>query len=330
MSHSSSKDNGDQRHNEWADGGDERLDPSRDRQEHCSEEEATQKEVADLLLVDALLASMSDRAAGEREHRIQIVMEAVREPCLTRQPKSYLTRWFTFAAVAASLLIAVTLFSIQSGRNALANEVLSAVNIASSTPTDRVYSVRRVLSSSGENNLPRGSLYLRGREGFVVTWGGAVLGRNDDQFWLVASGQHVTVADSFDWIDADSSRDQLGVGILQELSLRSLHVPLMQLASVAELMQYDYEVELSRVRLDGEAVDLLVGKRQSTESGLPMNIRLWADVHSHIIRRAELDWGPSNAIFLELKSGEPVPRQWYNYSAHCIGEPIVRHIPLGT
>ena len=227
-------------------------------------------------------------------------MEAVREPSRARPPKSHLARWFTFAAVAASFLLAITLFSIQSARNTLANEVLSAVNKASSASTDRVYSVRRVLSSSGENSLPRGTLYLRGREGFVVTWGDAVLGRNDDQFWLVASGQHVTVADSFDWIDADSSRDQLGLGILQELSLRSQHVPLMQLASVAELMECDYEVDLSRVQLDGEAVDLLVGKRQSAASGLPMNIRLWADIQSRIIRRVELDWGPGNAIILEL------------------------------
>ncbi len=330
MSHSSWKDDADQRHNERADGEDDNVDFSREPQERCPEDEATQKEVADLLLVDALLASMSEHAAQEREHRIQIVMEAVRAPSLARQPKSHLARWFTLAAVAVSFLMAITLFSIQSARNTLANEVLSAVNKASSTSTDRVYAVRRVLSSSGENDLPRGTLYLRGREGFVLTWGDAVLGRHGDQFWLVASQQHVTVADSFDWIDADSSRDQLGLGIMQELSLRSLHVPLMQLASVAELMQYDYEVHLSRVRLDGEAVDLLVGERRSAASGLPMNIRLWADIHSRIIRRAELDWGPGNAIFLELTSGEPVPRQWYDYSAHCVGEPIVRHIPPAT
>lgn len=330
MTHSSGNDDCNPRHDQWADGDDEGLDLNRDAHGAGSEEVGAQQEIADLLLVDALLANMSEGAAQEREQRIRNVMQAVREPSRTRWRQGHLARWCTIAAVAAVFLLAITLFSIQSARNTLANEVLSAVNKASSVSTDRVYSVRRVLASEGEDKLPRGTLYLRGREGFVVAWGDAVLGRHDDQFWLVASGKHVTVADSFDWIDADSTRDQLGLGILRELSLRSQHVPLMQLASVAELMECDYEVDLSRVQLDDQAIDLLVGKRKSAASELPMNIRLWADIQSRIIRRVELDWGPDNSIILELRSGEPVSRQWYSYSTHCVGKPIVRHIPAGT
>ena len=293
-----------------------------------STDEEFQEEVAELKLVDALLDSMSDRAADQREHRIRSVMQAIRGRVRAGQPKIRLARWMTITA-AATLLIAVTLFSVHLARNTLADEVLSAVNRASAVSIDRVYTVRRVLGSRGSDNLPQGTLYLRGREGLLLIYQDAILGRSGGQFWLLTEQQHVTVADSFDWIDAEGSHDQVGVRFFQELSFNSVQVPLMQLASVAELMQYDYEVELTRVRLDGKAVDLLVGRRRSSAPELPESIRLWADTESRIIRRAELAWGPANAIILELTSEESVPADWYSYSAHCRGEPIVRRIPSG-
>jgi hypothetical protein len=294
-----------------------------------STDEEHQYEVAELNLVDALLDSMSDRAARERQRRVRSVMQAIGEEVRVGQPRSHLTRWMTIAAVAAAFLIAVALFSVHSARNALANEVLSAVNRASAVSIDRVYTVRRVLGSPGRNDLPRGTLYLRGREGLLLIWGDAILGRTGAQFWLLTDGRHVTVAESFDWIDAEGVGDQVGVRFFQELSLNSVHVPLMQLASVAELMQYDYELELTRVRLDGEAADLLVGRRRSSAIELPERIRLWADADSRIVRRAELAWDPANAVIFELAPEESVPADWYSYSAHCNGEPIVRRIPSG-
>jgi len=333
MSDSSRKEAPDQRDDDPGDNYEEEVEspgkPWTVDTEISSTDDDFQKKVAELKLVDALLDSMSNRSVDEREQRIRGVMQAIHGPVRVAQPKVYLARWMPLAAAAAAILIAVALFSVHSARNALASGVLSAVNKASSMSIDRVYAIQRVLGSQSGDDPPRGTLYLRGREGLLVIWGGAILGRDRSQFWLLTEQQHVTVSDSFDWIDADGSRDQVGVRFLQELSLSSIHVPLMQLASVAELMQHDYEVSLSRVWLNGEAVDLLAGQRRSPASELPRTIQLWADAESRIIRRAELSWEPGNVVILELAAAESIPADWYSYSAHCSGEPIVRRISSG-
>ena len=81
------------------------------------------------------------------------------------------------------------------------------------------------------------------------------------------------LSDDFQWIDARSTHDKLGLRFIQELSLESRHIPLMQLASVAELMRYDYDVELNHDQLDHRSVDLLVGSRHARPE-LPVAIRL--------------------------------------------------------
>jgi hypothetical protein len=161
----------------------------------------------------------------------------------------------------------------------------------------------------------------------VITCGQVVLGRNASQFWLVDSHQHVTLSDDFQWIDARTTQDELGLRFLQELSLESRHIPLMQLSSVAELMRHDYDVTLSQSQHNQRDVDLLVGNRRSSRSELPAAIRLWADSDTRIIRRAELRWEHDNAVILDLLPAEPVSREWYSYQAHCQENPSVRHLP---
>jgi len=232
--------------------------------------------------------------------------------------------------VAACVVIAVTLPWMQSAHSSLASEVLQAVNKVSSEETDRIYTIRRVLSAGSDHGLPHGRLYLRGRSGFVITCGDVVLGRNDDEFWLVAPNQQVTLSGDFHWIDARSVPREIGLRVMQELSIESRHVPLVQLASVAELMEHDYDVTLSRGQLEDRTVDLLVGRRQSASTELPAQIRLWSDIDSRIIQRAELSWGRGNAIILALAPYETVAADWYCYEAHCDGEPTVRRIPSGS
>jgi hypothetical protein len=161
----------------------------------------------------------------------------------------------------------------------------------------------------------------------VITWGEVVLGRAGNEFWLVSHGQHVTLSKNFDWIDSHDANDRLGINILQELSIQSRHVPLMQLASVAELMQHDYDVTLQQSTHKGQPVDLLEGIQSSIAQQLPECIRLWADPETRAILRAELTWGPGNYLVLELNKDKSVPAQWYSYLTHCDGEPQVRHIP---
>lgn len=331
MSQPSWKDEADRWSSDWLDaheGGDSTADQSGDEPPNGDKAESY---FADLLLVDALLTNMSEENVDRKEQRVRKVMDAINSSPPAPSTRVRLWRWSSYIAVAACLLLVVTLVWIQFEKHSLANEVLLAVREVSSKTTDRVYSITRVLPNRGENPLPRGKLYLHGREGFVITWGKLALGRRGDRFWLVGRRQQqVTVSDSFAWIDSGSTEDKFGLRIMQELSLESRHVPLMQLASVAELMQHDYEVELSRGKLAGQEVDLLVGRRRQAESDLPATIRLCSDRYSRIIQQAELRWGRNNAIIMELVGSEPVAAEWYEYQTHCNGAPAVRRIPSGS
>jgi hypothetical protein len=320
------KENADRLSSAWLDGRDGGSVAGDGADELPEDDAAAQGYLADLLLVDALLANMSESAEAALEARIRRVMEGIDPPARTGRPRVRLLRWSSVAAVAACLLIAVTLMWMQLARNSLANEVLAAVNEASAEATDRIYAIRRVLPSTVERQRPQGRLYLRGRSGFVMTCDRVVLGRDADQFWLVGPNQQVTLSDDFHWIDARATHDTLGLRFLQELSLESRHIPLMQLASVAELMRHDYDVTLSRELLGTRSVDLLIGHRRSARSELPATIQLWADSDSRIIQRAELAWGQDNAIILDLLPDEPVPERWYHYEAHCRGEPKIRRV----
>jgi outer membrane lipoprotein-sorting protein len=291
------------------------------------QDEAAQRYLADLLLVDSLLANLSPGAVDRREQRIQRVMHALDDHQVTPVPRSRLRRWSPVLAVAALLLIVVTGSWIQLARKSLADDVLLAVNEVSSEIVDRVYTIQRVLGSGGEQDAPQGRLYLRGRRGFVISLDQAVLGRHGDQFWVVAPPRNVYLSADFQWIDARSTCDEVGLRFVQTLSLESRHIPLMQLASVAELMRHDYDVTLHRSRLGRHATDLLVGQRRSHREDLPVTIRLWSDPRSRIVQRAELDWEPGNSVILELLPAEQVPDGWYDHQTHCRGEPVVRHMP---
>lgn len=331
MSQPSWKDEADRRSSDWLDAheaGDSTVGQSGAQPPNGDEAESY---FADLLLVDALLTNMSEDRVERKEQRVRRVMDAINSTPPAPSARVRLWRWSSYIAAAACVLLVVTLVWLQFEKHSLANEVLLAVREVSSKTTDRVYSITRVLPNRDDHPLPHGKLYLRGREGFVITWGKLALGRRGDQFWLVGRDQQqVTVSDSFAWIDSGSTGDEFGLRIMQELSLESRHVPLMQLASVAELMQHDYEVKLSRGQLAGREVDLLVGRRRREESDLPVTIRLWSDRYSRIIHKAELRWGGSNAIIMELMRSEPVAADWYEYQTHCDGAPAVRRIPSGS
>jgi hypothetical protein len=290
-------------------------------------ETTAQHYLADLLLVDALLTNMADGEDGEREKRIRRVMEALDRDAPTPLPRVPLVRRSLIAATAACLLIAVTVFSLHFARDSLADEVLLAVNKVSARATDRVYAIRHTRGTTGGLVAHQARLYLRGRSGFVIKCGQGVLGRNADQFWLVDSRQQVTVSDDFHGIDARLTQDERGLRFLQELSLESRHIPLMQLASVAELMQHDYVVTLSQSRHDQRDVHLLVGHRRHSKSGLPSTIQLWADIDTRIIQRAELRWEQDSVVILDLLPDESVPPEWYSYQAHCHENPAARYVP---
>jgi hypothetical protein len=323
----------DQLSSAWIDGADDEDHSVAASDLPCLQETIAQHYLADLLLVDALLSQMADGADKQRELRIRRVMDAIERssvdpPVLAPRPRVPLLRRLLIAASAACVLLAFTLFSLQFARDSLADDVLLAVDQATARETDRVYAIRQARGASGEVVASQAKLYLRGRSGFVIKCAQGVLGRDGDRFWLVDSQQQVTVSEDFRSIDTRLNQDELGLRFLHELSLESRHIPLMQLASVAQLMQHDYVVTLSRSRYGEHDADLLIGQRRHARSGLPATIHLWADVDTRIIQRAELRWEQEYVLILDLLPDESVPRQWYGYQTHCHPDSAVRRIPL--
>ena len=299
-------------------------------------EERSTVDEAELRLIDALLSSMSDRAARDRNARIRRVMDAIEDRPTATGVRVRQRGWQSLAAVAACLTVACTLFWFQSSRESRASDVLQEIGRVSLERIDRVYDFRRVLSTSGKSDQHQGRLYLRGCDGFVVVCDGVVLGRNTDEFWFVPPNGPVIVAEDFEWLVGQSEHEKLEIELLNALAIDSRSLPLVQLSSAVELMQHDYEVTLDVDKLHGGHVDVLVGRLRDEIKGLPDTIRLWSDRDSRIIQRAELEWkrgeerSPANMVVLELLATEGVEADWYDHQAHHPPDRPLHRISSGS
>ena len=312
--------------------------------------------IADLRLVDAILSSLSALTNTDQSERICRVMSAIpssewrsngrQSGCVdpgakpgngpARRRRDKLVPWSTLIALAAGLLVAVGLSSVRLMQESRAETLLPKINEVAIQKIDRVYDMRRVRTSiEGTQDEIRGKLYLRGVEGFVITWGGAVVGRNANEYWFVPPNGKVIIANSFAWMIEGSQKQRQELGLLKELSVESSRVPLMQLSSVAQLMQYDYDVTVhSGVRHGLLSVDEFVGKRKRGNTELPDTIRLWSGAESRIIHGAQFVWGndkeksQANRLAFELIDAEVVPEGWYDHKTHHSADRPLRRVPV--
>lgn len=327
------KNEADQRTSEWLD-----ADPAEGESFPKSEvplNEQAQVRAADLQLIDALLSSTSDHAVAERANRIKRVMEAIGGNRPSANTKRRMRQWPSLLAIAASLMIGLGLLWSQFAKDTRASDALQQIGEVAKEQVDRIYLLRRdVLRSDGEQRL-EGELYLRGCDGFVLDCGHVVLGRNADEYWCIENDGEVVISENFRWMDAKSEHGKREVELLKELSIDSRNVPLMQLSSVIDLMQENYEVSLSSNVYHGkQRVDEVVATLQATTSkasdrwpGFPDTISLWSGADSHIIYRAELSWGSDNTLVLKLLPARPIPTDWYQHEAHHSADRPVRRIP---
>lgn len=297
-------------------------------------DESAEARIADLQVVDALLASQSPRAADEREARIARVVRAIREPARPARPATARRprAWRTGLAVAATLLVSCGLLWLLSSGESRASVVLREIGRVSLEPHDRVYTLRHVGSRPGERPQREGSLYLRGREGLVVACDEGILGSNAAECWFVPPSGPVVVAESFDWIISSSIHEKRELELLKAISVESRRAPLVQLSAVVALMRQAYDVALeSATGPGGDPEEVLVGRlRPRGASDLPDTIRIWSRADSRIIHRAEFSWGSAEALtsrlVLELTERGPVPSDWYTHERHHPADRPVRRI----
>ena len=282
--------------------------------------EDAQGRIADLQMVDALLANLSANEIDDRESRIQRVMDSIESAEL---PKKRYVGLSSTIAIAASLLVLLGVAWSQFSRETRASIVLREISEAAFENVDRIYTVRRHHTVQRHSSGPSAEqkadakLYLRGRDGFVLSCGTTVLGRSDDEYWLVPEKGDVLIADSFRWIIGKSDRPTEELELLILLSSNSRRVPIMQLSSVVELMRHDYRVTLQPGTTQDLAEHAIVGTLKKGRVHLPRTISLWADAKSSIIRRVEFSWAPDNSLSLELGPTEEVPWNWYTRASHC-------------
>jgi hypothetical protein len=297
-------------------------------------DDQTSARVADLQLLDAMLASMAGGIHGDQSSRIDRLMDAI--PDEAKQPElrpniqpSLKSRtsffpWPTLIALAACFLAVCAFSSVLLMSESRAGALLPQINEVAIQSIDRVYNLRRTVQSpQGAREEISGRLYLRGVEGFVLTCGDAVFGRDASEFWFVSPSGEVIIAENFAWMIEKSEKQRQELGLLKELSLESTRVPLMELSSVVQLMQHDYQVTVnSGLRHGQQVVDELVGKRKSGNTELPDTIRLWSGAESRIIHFAQFIWGnekeisPPNTLVFVLVDAVVVPTDWYRHEAH--------------
>ena len=282
--------------------------------------------VADLQLVDALLSQLSPNARQERSVRIRRVMASIDTNEPSRQTDARYSHWKSTVAIAASLLIAVSIFWVEFVAESRADVILRKVGEVTLEKTDRVYHVRRKTSNLEAPQEIEGKLYLRGRDGFALGCGDVILGRYGDEYWFVPKRGEVVLAENFEWIVADSEQRANELELLKHLSVDSRHVSIMQLSTVVELMRDDYDVTLGSQGRHDQSVDAIVGTLRDGASTLPDTIRLWADVTSRVIHRAEFSWRSDETLILELAPMERVPANWYEHETHHDVQRVVRRI----
>ncbi len=288
--------------------------------------EEQQVQVADLQLVDALLADLSPEADRTKAARIQRVMAAIGPDKRGLRTLRRHVRLKPVLAMAASLLVALGLFWAQPVGESRAEVVLREIGEVVLENIDRVYVARRETSASSPGQTVEGRLYLRGNEGFLFRWGDVVAGRDKDEFWLVPEAGPVTLARNFSWIVAQSERQADELQLLRAMSLHSRRVPIVELPVAVELLKKFYDISLASGEHNGRPVDMILGTLRRKHAHLPDRISLSADGTSRIIQRFSFHWGPADTIVFELAPGEEVPGNWYRHETHHAPRRKVRRV----
>lgn len=286
-------------------------------------DEQVRRRVADQQLVDALLHSLSDRDASATHHRVRRVMEAIaaEAPAVATPRRS--TSIAPLVGLAACLLIAASLMVFKPASESRASDILAQLLSVSLADTDRIY---HVFHSNAEQGAPFdycGKLYLRGTTGFVLESNDFRCGRYASEYWAVPPEGPVVLADDFNWLESPSTRDALELNLLKDLSVTSHRAPLMQLSTIVELIENDYDVIVRPDTVGGFAsLDELIATRRSTDEEHPASIQLWFDPQTKIVHTVELAWNvdqkdlPHHALRFTLAPTESVAEEWYQHTTH--------------
>lgn len=297
---------------------------ARDEHSAIPSDEQTRRDMADQQLVDALLRSLAKDQPTDTNRRVGRVMASIAaERLMPRTSYRRSARNWSLVGLAACLLIICSILMIRSTSEARADELLAAIHQVSLVDTDRLYHVFHSSSAHEASFEFLGKLYLRGTIGFVLRVDAFAFGRYGKQYWMVPPEGPVVVANDFNWLESPSARDMLELELLKDLAATSYRAPLMQLSTIIELIEGDYDVAVHRDNSFGtRAMDELEATRRGVNGKLPASIRMQIDPRTKVVHSIELTWSAvegntlSHHVRFVLAPTEPVTEVWYAHTAH--------------
>ncbi len=299
-----------------------------------SADEEVRRHIADQQLVDAILRSLANVDRDDTSNRVRRVMAAIvaESPSPAAANHRTASMW-SLVGLAACLLVACTLLVMKSANESRATEILAQIRQVSLADTDRIY---HVFHSNSQHDAPfefLGKLYLRGTTGFVVEVKNYAVGRNGDEYWVVPAKGPVILAHDFNWLNSPSARDMLELELLKDLSVTSHRAPLMQLSTIVEAIEGDYDFAVHRGAYDGaRRLDELSASRRPANTELPTSIRLWFDAETKIVHTVELTWSVvedkplRHSVRFTLAPAENVADEWYQHAAHHAPDRPIRRV----
>jgi hypothetical protein len=286
--------------------------------------EQTRRDMADHQLVDALLQSLAQDQPMGMNCRVDRVMASITaERFAPRTSDRRSAGLWSLVGLAACLLIIGSILTIRSTSEARADELLAAIHQVALVDTDRLYHVFHSSSPHDESFEFLGKLYLRGTIGFVLQVDQFAFGRYGKQYWMVPPEGPVVTADDFNWLESPSAREMLELELLKDLAVTSYRAPLMQVSTIIELIEGDYDVAVrqnksSRTR----ETDELIATRKGVNGKLPASIRMQVDPSTKIVHSIELSWSAvegnalSHHVRFVLGPTEAVTEAWYAHTTH--------------
>jgi hypothetical protein len=312
-------------------------------------DEAARRRLAELQLLHGLLIHLYDRDTDARERRVQRVLQALKEPVDVlphpavrggasdprgRRRTQRIVSWL--ASAAALLLIGLIVWKLAAPNPAYA--VVQRAFEAAGLDEDRTYHV--VDRWSGPRaGVREATLWVRG-DRFVFQpkrplIPGLLLGSDGREAWTVADVGPVRVSD-----DPPELLRVLTRGLFPEhrdgekAPSREM-VPLLQQRTLLRNLGQSYRLELldpmPLMNQDKIKYQHIRAQRQQEATGGAEVVELWVHPHSSVIARLRLQvplGAEERLVSLDLVSEKPLPRDWYNHSAHHdAGRPVKGWLP---
>lgn len=262
------------------------------------------------------------------DEAVEIFSDRVSDAGLHRRSKP---RWLTWGSIAAGFAATlIFMWSYQPSTTSAAS-VLRQARFAAAEWVDRSYQVTMTKLVAGKDHpiVTEVELNVRGGGRFVVQPQSKryVMGNDGADFWLILKKGPVWVTSDVRFLPREQMRKILNSPVVQ-LASGPNEPLLLELASILELMEENYNVELLESE-DPELRYVQARRRAGRRSG-PLTIDLWVDVHTGVTRRMELELVPfsdkilAKRVSLVLIESRVFSESWYGHAEHAAGREVSR------